>query len=65
MGQRGDRVEGQICLSKAAQLLGTCKRSVKSARVVVDHTAFPSCRRLAVHEAEKAARLPVEAQTQF
>ncbi|MGZ5849895.1 MAG: hypothetical protein ACXWJN_04835 [Methyloceanibacter sp.] len=36
-GQRGDRVEGQICLSKAAQLLGVSPRSVKSARVVLDH----------------------------
>ena len=31
-GQRSDRVEGQICLSRAAQLLGVSPRSVKSAR---------------------------------
>ena len=35
-GQRSDRVEGQICLSKAAQLLGVGERSVKSARVVLE-----------------------------
>jgi N6-adenosine-specific RNA methylase IME4 len=69
-GQRSDRVEGQICLSKSAQLLGVSERSVKSARVVLDH-GIPDLQqavrhgRLAVHEAEKAARLPVEAQTQF
>jgi ParB-like chromosome segregation protein Spo0J len=69
-GQRSDRVEGQICLSKAAQLLDVSERSVKSARVVLDH-GIPELReavehgRLAVHEAEKAARLPGEAQMQF
>jgi len=69
-GQRSDRVEGQICLSKAAQLLRVSERSVKSARVVLDH-GIPELReavdhgRLAVHDAEKAARLPGEAQTQF
>ena len=69
-GQRSDRVEGQICLSKAAQLLGVSERSVKSARVVLDHGTAELQEavhhgRLAVHDAEKAARLPVEAQTQF
>lgn len=69
-GQRSDRVEGQICLSKAAQLLGVSERSVKSARAVLER-GIPELQdavhhgRLAVHDAEKAARLPVEAQTQF
>ena len=69
-GQRSDRVEGQICLSRAAQLLGVSERSVKSARVVFDR-GIPELReavdhgRLAVHEAEKAARLPGEDQKQF
>ena len=69
-GQRSDRVEGQICLSKAAQLLGVGERSVKSARVVLERGS-PELReavvhgRLAVHVAEKAARLPGEAQKQF
>ena len=69
-GQRSDRVEGQICLSKAAQLLGVGERSVKSARVVLEHGIPELCEaidhgRLAVYDAEKAARLPGEAQTQF
>ncbi|HWI67605.1 MAG TPA: MT-A70 family methyltransferase [Nitrospiraceae bacterium] len=69
-GQRSDRVEGQICLSKAAQLLGVGERSVKSARVVIDR-GIPDLQeavrhgRLAVYEAEKAARLPENAQKEF
>jgi N6-adenosine-specific RNA methylase IME4/ParB-like chromosome segregation protein Spo0J len=69
-GQRSDRVEGQICLSIAAELLRVSERSVKSARVVLDH-GIPELQeavqlgRLAVYDAEKAARLPSEAQTQF
>jgi hypothetical protein len=69
-GQRSDRVEGQICLSKAAQLLGVGERSVKSARVVIDR-GIPDLQeavqhgRLAVHDAEKAARLPENAQKEF
>jgi hypothetical protein len=69
-GQRNDRVEGQICLSKAAQLLSVSERSVKSARVVLEQGIPELCEavvhgRLAVHEAERAARLPGKAQTQF
>ena len=69
-GQRSDRVEGQICLSRAAELLRVSERSVKSARVVLEH-GIPEVQqavrhgRLAVYDAEKAARLPSEAQTQF
>src|SRR4051812_26948649 len=69
-GQRANGVEGQICLSKAAQLLGVGERSVKSARVVLER-GIPELReavqhgRLAVHDAEKAARLPKLAQGQF
>ena len=69
-GQRSDRVEGQICLSKAAQLLGVSPRSVKSAKVVLEHGIPELCEaidhgKLAVYDAEKAAKLPGEAQTQF
>ena len=69
-GQRSDRVEGQICLSRAADLLHVSPRSIRSARVVLDH-GVPELReavqlgRVAVHEAEKAARLPSKAQTEF
>src|SRR5215475_8308228 len=69
-GQRADRVEGQICLSTAADLAGVSERSVKSAKVVIEH-GTPALReavtagRLAVHEAEKVARLPVDAQKDF
>src|SRR5262249_7515877 len=69
-GQRADRVEGQICLSTAAQLAGVSERSVKSARVVLESGTPELVRavdrgRLAVHQGEKAARLPVEAQADF
>ena len=69
-GQRADRVEGQICLSTAAKLTGVSERSVKSAKVVLEH-GVPELQeavirgRLAVHEAEKAARFPAQAQAQF
>ena len=69
-GQRSDRAEGQICLSRASELLYVSERSVKSARVVLEH-GIPEMQeavrhgRLAVYDAEKAARLPSEAQTQF
>src|SRR5262249_49561179 len=69
-GQRADRLEGQICLSTAAKLSNVSERSVKSARVVLEQ-GVPELQeavtagRLAVHEAEKAARLPVEAQGRF
>jgi len=55
---------------QAAQLAGVSERSVKSARVVLE-SGTPELRdavtagRLAVHEAEKAARLPVDAQQEF
>ena len=69
-GQRADRVEGQICLSTAAQLAGVSKRSVKSAKTVIER-GTPELQeavtsgRLAVHEAERAAKLPAKAQAQF
>jgi N6-adenosine-specific RNA methylase IME4 len=70
-GQRADTApEGQICLSDAAKVVGVSERSVKSAKVVIEH-GTPELQqavtsgRLAVHEAEKTARLPVEAQRQF
>jgi N6-adenosine-specific RNA methylase IME4/ParB-like chromosome segregation protein Spo0J len=69
-GQRADRVEGQICISTAAELVGVSERSVKSARAVLEN-GTPELQeavtsgRLAVHEAEKAARLPAEDQSDF
>jgi N6-adenosine-specific RNA methylase IME4/ParB-like chromosome segregation protein Spo0J len=70
-GQRiSDKAEGQICLSEAAQMLSVSERSVRSARVVLER-GIPELReavvhgRLAVHDAEKAARLPGEAQKRF
>jgi ParB-like chromosome segregation protein Spo0J len=69
-GQRADRAEGQICLSTAADLVGVSERSVKSARAVLEQ-GTPELQeavtngRIAVHEAEKAARLPAEAQSDF
>jgi N6-adenosine-specific RNA methylase IME4 len=69
-GQRADYAEGQICLSAAAKLTSVSERSVKSARVVLeigtaDLQEAVTTGRLAVHEAEKVARLPVEAQKDF
>ena len=70
-GQRiSDKAEGQICLSEAAQLLSVSERSVKSAKVVIDRGISDLQEavqhgRLAVHEAEKAARLPENAQKEF
>jgi N6-adenosine-specific RNA methylase IME4 len=69
-GQRADRVEGQICTSTAAKLVGVSERSVKSARVVLQ-TGAPELQqavdqgRVAVHFAEKAARESPEAQTEL
>jgi N6-adenosine-specific RNA methylase IME4/ParB-like chromosome segregation protein Spo0J len=69
-GQRADRVEGQICLSTAAEIAGVSERSVKSAKAVIER-GVPELQeavirgRLAVHEAEKAARLSVDAQAEF
>jgi N6-adenosine-specific RNA methylase IME4 len=69
-GQRADRVEGQICLSTAAELASVSERSVKSAKVVIERgtkelQSAVTGGRLAVHDAEKAARLPSEAQAEF
>jgi N6-adenosine-specific RNA methylase IME4/ParB-like chromosome segregation protein Spo0J len=69
-GQCADRVEGQICLSAAAKLVGVSERSVKSARAVLEHGTADLQEavdrgRVAVHEAEKAARLDVGAQADF
>jgi N6-adenosine-specific RNA methylase IME4 len=69
-GQRADRVEGSIDLSTAAKLVGVSEPSVKRATVVLKH-GTPELQeavergRLAVHEAEKAARLPIEGQADF
>jgi N6-adenosine-specific RNA methylase IME4 len=69
-GQRADRVEGSIDLSTAAALVGVSEPSAKRAKVVLDH-GTPELQeavtsgRVAVHEAEKTARLPVEAQNDF
>jgi N6-adenosine-specific RNA methylase IME4 len=55
---------------QAAQLAGVSERSVKSAKVVLESgtpelQAAVTSGRIAVHEAEKTARLPVEAQREF
>jgi N6-adenosine-specific RNA methylase IME4 len=69
-GQRADRVEGSIDLSTAAKLVSVSEPSVKRAKVVLEH-GTPDLQeavdrgRVAVHEAEKAARFPVAAQAQF
>jgi N6-adenosine-specific RNA methylase IME4/ParB-like chromosome segregation protein Spo0J len=69
-GQRADYAEGQICLSAAAKLTNVSERSVKSARVVIEQGTADlqdavTTGRLAVHEAERVARLPVAAQDDF
>src|SRR5262245_39943904 len=60
-GQRANRVERQICLSTAADLTGVSERSVKSAKVVLEHGVSELQEavirgRLTVHE--KAAQFP-------
>jgi N6-adenosine-specific RNA methylase IME4 len=69
-GQRADRVEGSIELSTAAKLVSVSEPSVKRAKVVIDR-GTPELQeavdrgRIAVHEAEKCARLPAKAQAEF
>jgi N6-adenosine-specific RNA methylase IME4/ParB-like chromosome segregation protein Spo0J len=69
-GQRADRVEGPIGLSSAAELVGVSERSVKRARVVIEH-GTPDLQqavergRIAVHEAAQAARQSPEAQADY
>ena len=72
--QDGQRQVGKFAYvptqEQAAKLAGVSERSVKSAKVVIEH-GTPALReavtagRLAVHEAEKVARLPVDAQKDF
>jgi N6-adenosine-specific RNA methylase IME4/ParB-like chromosome segregation protein Spo0J len=69
-GQRADYAEGQICTSAAAKLVGVSERIVKSAKAVLEHGTADLQEavdhgRLAVHEAEKAARLSAKDQAEF
>jgi N6-adenosine-specific RNA methylase IME4 len=69
-GQRADYAEGQICTSAAAKLVGVSERSVKSARVVLEHGIAAlqqavDSGRIAVHEAASAARYSPDAQADF
>jgi N6-adenosine-specific RNA methylase IME4/ParB-like chromosome segregation protein Spo0J len=64
------RAEGQICLSDAAKLVNVSERSIKHARVVLEHGAPELVQaveqgRVAVHEAAQAAKQPSEAQADF